>query len=52
MFKWAIICAVIALVTGLLGFSGVIAMSKDFAVILLTIAIILILVSFVAGRRN
>lgn len=52
MFRWAFICAVVALVAGLLGFSGFVAMSKDFAVILLTIAIILALVSFVAGRRN
>lgn len=52
MFKWAIICGVIALVAGVLGFSGVIAMSKDFAVILLTVSIILALVGFVAGRNN
>lgn len=41
MFRWAIIFAVIALIASLLGFGGVAGLSKDFAVILLVIAVIL-----------
>lgn len=52
MLRWAIIFAVIALIASLLGFSGVANMSKDFAVILLIVAVILAVVSFVAGRRS
>ena len=41
MFRWAIIFAVIALIASLLGFGGVAGLSKDFAIILLVIAVIL-----------
>ena len=41
MFRWAIIFAVIALIASLLGFGGVAGLSKDFAVILLVVAVIL-----------
>lgn len=52
MLKWSIIFAVLALIASLLGFSGVAQMSKDFAVILLIIALILAIIGFVAGRRG
>ena len=40
MFRWAIIFAVIALVASLLGFGGVAGLSKEFAIILLVVAVI------------
>lgn len=51
MFRWAIIFAVIALIASLFGFGGVAGLSKDFAVILLIIAIILAIVSFLSRNR-
>ena len=39
MFRWAIIFAIIALIASLLGFGGVAGLSKDFAVILLVVAV-------------
>ncbi len=45
MFRWAIIFAVIALIASLLGFGGVAGLSKDFAVILLVVAVILVLLA-------
>ncbi|WP_139850466.1 DUF1328 domain-containing protein [Acinetobacter pullicarnis] len=52
MFRWAIIFAVIALVASLFGFSGVAGMSKDFAVILLIVAVILGIVSFISRNTS
>ncbi|EPF81746.1 UPF0391 membrane protein [Acinetobacter rudis CIP 110305] len=52
MLRWSIIFAVLALIASLLGFSGVAQMSKDFAVILLIVALILAIIGFVAGRRG
>ena len=46
MFRWAIIFAIIALIASLLGFGGVAGLSKDFAVILLVVAVILAVVGF------
>ncbi|TCM65118.1 uncharacterized protein DUF1328 [Acinetobacter calcoaceticus] len=51
MFRWAIIFAVIALVASLLGFGGVAGMSKDFAIILLIVAVILGIISFISRGR-
>ena len=51
MFRWAIIFAIIALLASVLGFSGVAGMSKDFAVILLVIAVILAIVGFLFKGR-
>ena len=48
MFRWAIIFAVIALIASLLGFGGVAGLSKDFAVILLVIAVILAVIGFIS----
>ncbi len=52
MFRWAIIFAVIALVASLFGFSGVAGMSKDFAIILLIVAVILGIVSFISRNPS
>ncbi|MFC2997492.1 DUF1328 domain-containing protein [Acinetobacter sichuanensis] len=51
MFRWAIIFAVIALVVSLFGFGGVAGMSKDFAVILLVVAVILAIVGFISRGK-
>lgn len=51
MFRWAIIFAVIALVASLFGFGGVAGMSKDFAVILLVVAVILAIVGFISRGK-
>ncbi|WP_445116920.1 DUF1328 domain-containing protein [Acinetobacter sp. WZC-1] len=51
MFRWAIIFAIIALVASLLGFGGVAGMSKDFAVILLVVAVILAIIGFISRGR-
>ncbi|WP_335959170.1 DUF1328 domain-containing protein [Acinetobacter bereziniae] len=51
MFRWAIIFAVIALVASLLGFGGVAGLSKDFAVILLVVAVILTIISFISRGK-
>lgn len=47
MFRWAIIFAVIALIASLLGFGGVAGLTKDFAIILLVAAVILVIVGFI-----
>ncbi len=52
MFRWAIIFAVIALIASLLGFGGVAGLSKDFAIILLVIAVILAIVGFLLSRKS
>ncbi len=51
MFRWAIIFAVIALIASLLGFGGVVGLSKDFAVILLVVAVILAIIGFISRGR-
>lgn len=51
MFRWAIIFAVIALIASLLGFGGVAGMSKDFAIILLIVAVILGIISFISRGK-
>ena len=52
MFRWAIIFAVIALIASLLGFGGVAGLSKDFAVILLVIAVIFAVIGFISRGRT
>ena len=51
MFRWAIIFAVIALIASLVGFGGVAGLSKDFAVILLVVAVILAIIGFISRGR-
>lgn len=52
MFRWAIIFAVIALIASLLGFGGVAGLSKDFAVILLIVAVVLAILGFVSRGKG
>ena len=51
MFRWAIIFAVIALVASLFGFGGVAGTTKEFAVILLVVAVILAIVGFISRGK-
>ena len=51
MFRWAIIFAIIALIASLLDFGGVTGLSKDFAVILLVVAVILAVVGFLSRGK-
>ena len=51
MFRWAIIFAVISLVASLLSFGSVAGLSKDFAVILLVVAVILAIVGFISRGK-
>ena len=49
MFGWALIFLVVAIVAGLFGFGGIAAISIDFAQVLFVIAIVLFLVTAIAG---
>jgi uncharacterized membrane protein YtjA (UPF0391 family) len=49
MIKWAIILAVIALILGVLGFTGLAGIFVDIAVILFWIAVIIAVAVFVLG---
>lgn len=49
MLKWAIILAVIALILGVLGFTGLAGIFVDIAVILFWIAVIIAVAVFVLG---
>ena len=51
MFSWAIAFFVIALIAAVFGFFGLAASAAGIAKIIFVVALILALVSFVAGRR-
>jgi uncharacterized membrane protein YtjA (UPF0391 family) len=51
MFNWAVIFLVIALVAGLLGFSGIAGTASQMAWILFVVGLVFALVFFVIGRR-
>ena len=51
MFSWAIAFFVIALIAAVFGFFGLAASADGIAKIIFVVALILALVSFVAGRR-
>ena len=55
MLRWAVIFLVIALVAGLLGFSGVagasIAIAKTLFFIFLVVFLVLMIAGFTVGRR-
>ncbi|MEJ2530671.1 MAG: DUF1328 domain-containing protein [Halioglobus sp.] len=52
MLYWALIFLVVAIVAGVLGFTGVAAISADIAWALFVIGLILAVVFFVLGRRR
>jgi uncharacterized membrane protein YtjA (UPF0391 family) len=52
MFSWAIAFFVIALIAAIFGFGGLAASAVGIAKIIFIVALILALVSFVAGRRT
>ena len=51
MFSWAIAFFVIALIAAIFGFTGLAASAEGIAKIIFIVALILAIVSFVAGRR-
>lgn len=51
MFSWAIAFFVIALIAALFGFGGLAASAVGIAKMIFIVALILAVVSFVAGRR-
>lgn len=51
MFRWAIIFAVVALIASILGFGGVAGLSKDFAVIFLVVAVVLVVVGYISRGK-
>jgi uncharacterized membrane protein YtjA (UPF0391 family) len=51
MLKWSIIFLVIALISGLLGFSNIAGASVGFAKILFILFVILFILSLIFGKR-
>ena len=51
MFSWAIAFFVIALIAAVFGFFGLAASAAGIAKIIFVVALIMALISFVAGRR-
>jgi uncharacterized membrane protein YtjA (UPF0391 family) len=51
MFSWAIAFFVIALIAAVFGFFGLAASAVGIAKIIFVVALIMALISFVAGRR-
>ncbi|QIB66639.1 DUF1328 domain-containing protein [Kineobactrum salinum] len=51
MLNWAVIFLIIAIVAGLLGFSGVAGAATNIAWILFVVGLILALFFFITGRR-
>ncbi len=51
MFNWAIIFLVVALVAGVLGFSGIAGTATQIAGILFVVGIVMAIVFFLGGRR-
>ncbi len=52
MFGWAITFLVIALVAGVLGFSGIAGVATNIAWILFVVGLIMAVVFFLMGRRR
>jgi len=51
MFGWAVTFLIVAIVAGLLGFTGVVGLAVEIAWILFIVGLILLVVGFVMGRR-
>ncbi len=51
MFGWAIMFLIVAIVAGLLGFTGVAGISANIAWLLFIVGLILAIVFFFLGRR-
>jgi len=51
MFSWAIAFFIIALLAAVFGFVGIAASAAGIAKIIFVVALVLAIVSFVAGRR-
>lgn len=51
MFGWAVTFLIIAIIAGLLGFSGIAGTAVNIAWILFVVGLVLALVFFIIGRR-
>jgi len=51
MFNWGILFLIIALVAGVLGFTGLAGTAVSFAKIIFGVALVLFIVSAVTGKR-
>lgn len=51
MFGWALMFLIIAIVAGVLGFSGIAGTAVDIAWILFVVGLIFAVIFFVVGRR-
>ena len=52
MFGWALIFLVVALVAGFFGFTGIAGTAQYFARIIFGVALVLLVLSFLFGRRG
>jgi uncharacterized membrane protein YtjA (UPF0391 family) len=52
MMSWAVVFLAVALIAGVLGFSGIAGTAANIAWILFVIGLVLALVMFIAGRRR
>jgi uncharacterized membrane protein YtjA (UPF0391 family) len=52
MMRWTVILLVVAIIAAIFGFGGIAASAAGLAKIVFYIAIVLFLLSFIAGRRN
>jgi uncharacterized membrane protein YtjA (UPF0391 family) len=51
MFRWALAFLVVALVAAVFGFGGIVAAATDIAKIIFFVALVLVVIAFVLGRR-
>lgn len=52
MFRWALIFLIVAIIAGALGFSGLAGTAEYFARVVFVVALVLLALSFLFGRRS
>ena len=51
MLRWAILFLIVAIIAGVFGFGGIVAVATDIARLLFLVFMVLFVVALVAGRR-
>lgn len=51
MFQWALLFLVVAIIAGLLGFSGIAGTATNIAWLLFVVGLVLAVIFFITGRR-
>lgn len=51
MFQWALLFLVVAIIAGLLGFSGIAGTATNIAWLLFIVGLVLAVIFFITGRR-